>query len=453
MNTRFKAILIIVVLSVILTPDFIYIGNVDANTSKLEISVEPPIAGENASYLFRFVFNNSAGVHEWMHLSFPEGTSFPDLPEDKHEKNLILKKMTENIYIDSNPWDMTPSLPLLDPESFVIKFSSCIPFEGGVVHEILIKKECGIKNPKIPGLYTFKVRNQKNVDWVESQPYEILDVVSNSEKPFIKSIPLLEDSHFMKLQNNRFFVTIEFLEHIGIDTDYSISTNKDRRIPNQINLEIKPPLFGRDFEKQKIRIEVTDDFNTYYINGINYYLFRCDMTDKQRFPKNWISVRGLLEPFFKLNWNPESKIVEIYDSPIYNRVKLLPQSSEIIINYELHKLYTGLIKQNKEVFISLREFIELINGKIEYNSTSQYNSPEIAIKPVNIKKEIKIYPELNKAILINEDNKIREINLLNNLINKNGSYFIGINDIISILEAKRHTYLDSDINTYFNFEF
>ncbi len=85
MNARLKAILIII-LSVLLMPDLIYIENVDANNSKLEISVEPPIAGENASYLFRFVFNNSSGVHEWMHLSFPEGTSFPDLPEDKHEK-------------------------------------------------------------------------------------------------------------------------------------------------------------------------------------------------------------------------------------------------------------------------------------------------------------------------------------------------------------------------------
>ena len=360
--------------------------------------------------------------------------------------------MTENIYIDSNPWDMTPSLPLLDPEFFVIKFSNGIPFEAGAVHEIFIKKECGIKNPKTPGLYVFKVRNQKNVDWVESQPYEILDSVPNNEKPFIKSIPLLEDSHFMKLQNNRFFVSLEFLEHIGIDADYRISTNKDR-MPNQIDIEIKPPLFGKDLEKQKIRIEVTNDVNAYYINEIKYYLFSCDMTDNQGFPKNWISVRGLLEPFFKLNWNPESKIVEIYDNPFYNRVKLLPQSSEIIINYELHKLNSGLIKQNKEVFISLREFIELISGKIEYNPTSQYNSPEIIIKPVNINKEIKIYPQLNKAILINEDNKIREINFLNNLINKNGSYFIGINDIISILEAEKHTYLDSDVNTYFNFEF
>ena len=451
MNARLKAILIII-LSVLLIPALIYIGNVDANNSKLEISVEPPIAGENASYLFRFVFNNSSGVHEWMHLSFPEGTSFPDLPEDKHEKNLILKKMTENIYIDSNPWDMTPSLPLLDPEFFVIKFSNGIPFEAGAVHEIFIKKECGIKNPKTPGLYVFKVRNQKNVDWVESQPYEILDSVPNNEKPFIKSIPLLEDSHFMKLQNNRFFVSLEFLEHIGIDADYRISTNKDR-MPNQIDIEIKPPLFGKDLEKQKIRIEVTNDVNAYYINEIKYYLLICDMTNKQGFPKNWISVRGLLEPFFKLNWNPESKIVEIYDNPFYNRVKLLPQSSEIIINYELHKLNSGLIKQNKEVFISLREFIELMKGEIKYNPTSQYNSPEIIIKPVNINKEIKIYPQLNKAILINEDNKIREINFLNNLINKNGSYFIGINDIISILEAEKHTYLDSDINTYFNFEF
>ena len=451
MNARLKAILIII-LSVLLIPALIYIGNVDANNSKLEISVEPPIAGENASYLFRFVFNNSSGVHEWMHLSFPEGTSFPDLPEDKHEKNLILKKMTENIYIDSNPWDMTPSLPLLDPEFFVIKFSNGIPFEAGAVHEIFIKKECGIKNPKTPGLYVFKVRNQKNVDWVESQPYEILDSVPNNEKPFIKSIPLLEDSHFMKLQNNRFFVSLEFLEHIGIDADYRISTNKDR-MPNQIDIEIKPPLFGKDLEKQKIRIEVTNDVNAYYINEIKYYLLICDMTNKQGFPKNWISVRGLLEPFFKLNWNPESKIVEIYDNPFYNRVKLLPQSSEIIINYELHKLNSGLIKQNKEVFISLREFIELISGKIEYNPTSQYNSPEIIIKPVNINKEIKIYPQLNKAILINEDNKIREINFLNKLINKNGSYFIGINDMISILEAEKHTYLDSDINTYFNSEF
>jgi len=199
----------------------------------------------------------------------------------------------------------------------------------------------------------------------------------------------------------------------------------------------------------KKRVIIQNNLKTptcYSINENPYYFIEKE---------SGLPLRVIFEPLCQIKWERNGNIHTVFacENPFYNRVKLLPQSSEIIINYELHKLNSGLIKQSKEVFISLREFIELMKGEIKYNPTSQYNSPEIIIKPVNINKEIKIYPQLNKAILINEDNEIREINFLNNLINKNGSYFIGLNDIISILEAEKHTYLDSDINTYFNFEF
>ncbi len=186
---------------------------------------------------------------------------------------------------------------------------------------------------------------------------------------------------------------------------------------------------------------------TYLINEVPYYFIE---------EGRGIPIRVILEPLYKVQWekNGDTHIIWAYENEFYNRVKLLPKSSEVIINYELHKLNSGLIKQNEEIFVSLREFIELMKGKIEYNPTSEYNSPEIAIKPANIDKEIKIYPKIGKAVLINNDSKEeKEITFTKKMISRNSSYFIGVDDLISILQAEKHTYLDSDVNVYFNFEF
>jgi len=194
----------------------------------------------------------------------------------------------------------------------------------------------------------------------------------------------------------------------------------------------------------------------FLINGYPYYYIDSECVES--YSKLNLPIRVILEPFYQIKWGRNGNIdtVWAYENRFYNRVKLLSKSSEVIINYEPQKLKSELIKQNKEVFIPLREFIELMEGKIEYNPISEYNSPEVLIKPANIKRDIKIYPQLNKAILINRDNETsyeKEIIFSNKLINKKGSYFIEANDLILVLQAEKHTYLDSDINIYFNFEF
>jgi hypothetical protein len=284
-----------------------------------------------------------------------------------------------------------------------------------------------------------------------------LQTISAEEKrvrDLITSISL-NDERFIIYGNRSFTTPRVITELTGANVDWI--EGKDSDIIATISINFPSDVFGKEHKNVSINCflirgsDTQSAYQQFIIDKTDYYFIQAPQYKENS--KSFISLRGVLEPLFELQYKPETRVIEIYNNPFYNRVKLLSQSSEIIINYELHKLNSGLIKQNKEVFISLREFIELISGKIEYNPTSQYNSPEIIIKPVNIKKEINIYPQLNKAILINEDNQIKEINFLNKLINKNGSHFIGINDMISKLEAKRHNYLDSDINAYFNFEF
>ena len=298
----------------------------------------------------------------------------------------------------------------------------------------------------------------------ESEHLEEVSEVSGStkisfgeEKKSKEPITLisLNDEKFVIYKDRAFATPRIFAELIGARVDWIESNDPNLTAIITINFPVE--IFGKQFDKPSINCFLIRDFETqriiqkYCINRTDYYFIHAPQNKEDR---TLISLRGVLEPLFELQYKPETRVVEIYYNPFYNRVKFLPQSSEIIINYELHKLNSGLIKQNKEVFISLREFIELISGKIDYNPASQYNSPEIVIKPANINKEIRIYPKIDKAILINSDSQEkREITFTKSMINKNGSYFIGLNDIISILEAEKHTYLDSEINTYFNFEF
>jgi hypothetical protein len=120
----------------------------------------------------------------------------------------------------------------------------------------------------------------------------------------------------------------------------------------------------------------------------------------------------------------------------------------------LHQLKTKLNKQNEEVFVPLQEFFELIHGQVEYHETSEYGSLEIQIIPANLNSVIALYPEKNQAILFDNDTNEKEfISLPHQLLQENGSYFMGVTDLILVLQAEKDTYLDSDINTYFNFKF
>jgi len=196
------------------------------------------------------------------------------------------------------------------------------------------------------------------------------------------------------------------------------------------------------------------DDTTWHINGLPYYCI--DQAFLANGNKTYAPIRMILEPMYQIQFEREEygDTIIATENQFYNRIKILTESSEIIINYELHKLKNGFIQQDHEVFVSLREFIVLMEGRITYNVTSEYDSPEIIIQPANTNHEIKLYPKIDKAILIHHDSEERkEVILTKKIMNRNGSYFIGINDLITVLQAERHSYLDSNVNTYFNFEF
>jgi len=277
----------------------------------------------------------------------------------------------------------------------------------------------------------------------------------NSEKVVLHSIPLSNSN--AKLIENKVFVRSNILLEMGATISWKPLEGSGG--VGYIEVSFPTTLFGEPIsvKKSTIKIKIVNNYKTgyqlqcYNVNKIEYYTLLYGPIDSRHF---WISIRSVLEPLFKIGWDQEKKIVLIYNEVYFYRTKLLSESSEVIINYELHKLKRGLIKQNKEVFVPLREFIELMKGEITYSPISEFNSPEIIIKPTNINKEIKLYPQIDKAILISNDSKEkREIILTKKIINRNGSYFIGVNDLILLLQAEKHIYLDSDVNIYFNFEF
>ncbi len=172
------------------------------------------------------------------------------------------------------------------------------------------------------------------------------------------------------------------------------------------------------------------DDSVWYINDLPYYyLDKSLITVKDR---AYAPIRILLEPLCQVQFirTEQTDTIHAEENEIYNRVKILAADSEIIINYKLYQLKTKLIQQNEEVFVPLREFIELINGRLEYHETSEYGSPEIKILPANINKVIALYPEKNQAILLNNDTKEEEfMKLTQQLLQKNGSYFMGVTDL------------------------
>lgn len=217
-----------------------------------------------------------------------------------------------------------------------------------------------------------------------------------------------------------------------------------------------------DSDEQKLTIQQLNnvkirgrlDDSVWYINDLPYYYLDKSFIIVEN--RTYAPIRVLLEPLCQVQFSrtEQTDTIHAKENEMFTRVKVLAVESEMIVNYKLHQLKTKLIQQNEEVFVPLQEFIELIHGQVEYHETSEYGSPEIQIIPANLISVIALYPEKNQAILFNHDTNEKEIiQLTQQLLQENGSYFMGVTDLILVLQAEKDTYLDSDINTYFNFEF
>ncbi len=206
-----------------------------------------------------------------------------------------------------------------------------------------------------------------------------------------------------------------------------------------------------DSDEQKLTIQQLNDVklrgrlddSVWYINDLPYYYLDKSFIVVEN--RTYAPIRVLLEPLCQVQFTrtEQTDTIHAKENEIYNRVKIFAVESEIIINYKLYQLKTKLIKQNEEVFVPLQEFIELIHGQVEYHETSEYGNPEIQIIPANLNSVIALYPEKNQAILFDNDTNEKEfISLPHQLLQENGSYFMGVTDLILVLQAEKDTYLD-----------
>lgn len=155
------------------------------------VEVTPRRAGSVARYALTMSFEKKLGVHEWLHVNFPKGTTLtPPLPEeDEHQRKLRLKQITESISYGS-PCPSCMGLPIIVFESngtLTMKFhltGAVDPTKEGYQSiTITILESAGFTNPPIAGNYIFKFKNQQEPTFVESTPVTIEE--SKISKPMV----------------------------------------------------------------------------------------------------------------------------------------------------------------------------------------------------------------------------------------------------------------------------
>lgn len=161
------------------------------------VEVSPRRVGSIAKYQFHMSFEKKLGVHEWLHIQFPAGTTLtPPIPEDKDARMRRLKEIIESIEF-GDPCSACMGLPIIGFEADGrVSFKFHLPTEVDPSIEqfkiitITITEKAGFTNPPLPGSYTFKFMHQQEPVLVESPPVVIAD--SKITKPrVLVSNPLI----------------------------------------------------------------------------------------------------------------------------------------------------------------------------------------------------------------------------------------------------------------------
>ncbi|MDD5689004.1 MAG: hypothetical protein PHQ76_01845 [Caldisericia bacterium] len=129
-------------------------------TKNVWVEVEPNTIGSTATYKIHFTLEKTLHVHNWIKITFPYDTEFP---EEFPEPDPAL------------PFNTKP--PEIDYEEKSIKFATHLELDPGkegysdIV--VTIPNTVGIKNPSIPGEYAILICTQAEPDLIESIPYKI----------------------------------------------------------------------------------------------------------------------------------------------------------------------------------------------------------------------------------------------------------------------------------------
>jgi hypothetical protein len=186
----------------------------------LTVNVDPAVRGMKAEYVVSFATGargalntNSGGIK----VKFPEGTMFP---------NSLSKT---NILINNSP---ISAIYRDMEEPNVVRIYSSFDIPANYPVTLVFKKELGLSNPLQAGLKKILVSTDSELDWVESEPYEIFE-------PEIQnlSVSLAPDSIALSSEINVSFKTspVGFLQK---GEKIYVEFPKDFALPSVINSNI-----------------------------------------------------------------------------------------------------------------------------------------------------------------------------------------------------------------------
>jgi hypothetical protein len=135
---------------------------------KVYMEITPNFTGANAEYKFSFTIQKKLEVKQWIQLKFPKEIEFPsEIPDVP------------------NPYPYCPINVEWDMENKTIRFETHIELnpavEGYQDIQVTIPTSFQICNPEKPGSYVFALRTEAEPDWVNSEPFEIVQGVPSAK--------------------------------------------------------------------------------------------------------------------------------------------------------------------------------------------------------------------------------------------------------------------------------
>jgi ArsR family metal-binding transcriptional regulator len=155
------------------------------------VEVTPKVVGEVAEYKFNFTVEKELQVHDRITLLFPSGVVVPEIPDWHNKKNMDkVREMLESIEMNGQKYFTCGGLPsILRLSDGSVEFSITSIYRyipGSNDHdkvEITFMPKFGIMNPSKAGSYVFKVKNNREQTYVESQLVEITEKTKEEDKP------------------------------------------------------------------------------------------------------------------------------------------------------------------------------------------------------------------------------------------------------------------------------
>ncbi len=147
-----------------------------------------------ATYQFKFSIEEILSVSDWIKLEWPVEVTFPTLPEDRAERDRELKRIIESMSIGLSPCTACQGLPIITDTATEksIRFNTHVELnpdiEGYRDITITVPDVVGIRTPKEPGEYVFRISNQAEPTPVPSEPFRFV----KSQIGYPEGIPVVE---------------------------------------------------------------------------------------------------------------------------------------------------------------------------------------------------------------------------------------------------------------------